>query len=259
LRCSCEKVTLKANAASLKLSDLNWRGADDLIGKEKLTMTKRVYSLGVAILAVSLFPALALGAEDTLTLPAGSNLNVRLTTTLSTRTNQNGDPWMAQVVEPIISGGEEVVPTGSTVEGQVTYVKSPGRVKGVGEMRLVAESITTTAGARYVISASLEDAQGAEGAKVKGEEGTIKGPSSKKDDAVKTGIGAGVGAGVGAIAAGGTGALYGAGIGAGVGLIRSLFKRGKDVVLPRGTDMTFVISRTTTAKRVTNPDSLTAQ
>ena len=72
-------------------------------------------------------------------------------------------------------------------------------------------------------------------------------------------IGAGVGAGVGAVAAGGTGALYGAGIGAGVGLIRSLFKRGKDVVLPRGTDMTFVISRTTTAKRVTSPDTPTAQ
>ena len=140
-------------------------------------MTKRVYSLGLAILAVSLFPALAVGAADTLTLPAGSNLNVRLTTTLSTRTNQSGDPWMAQVVEPIISGGEEVVPTGSTVEGRVTYVKPPGRVKGVGEMRLIAESITTVEGTRYLISASLEDAQGAEGAKVKGEEGTIKGPS----------------------------------------------------------------------------------
>jgi type IV secretion system protein VirB10 len=243
----------------LELSALNRPGTNDFIGREKVTMTKRVYSLGVAILAMSLFPALALGAGDTLTLPAGSNLNVRLTTTLSTRTNQDGDPWMAQVVEPIISGGEEVVPTGSTVEGRVTYVKPPGRVKGVGEMRLIAESITTTEGTRYLISASLEEAQGAEGAKVKGEEGTIKGPSSKKDDAVKAGIGAGVGAGVGAIAAGGTGALYGAGIGAGAALIRSLFKRGKDVVLPRGTDMTFVISRTTTAKRVTNPDSQAAQ
>ena len=52
-------------------------------------MTKRVYSLSVAILAVSLFPALAFCAGDTLTLPAGSNLNIRLTTTLSTRTNQS--------------------------------------------------------------------------------------------------------------------------------------------------------------------------
>ena len=222
-------------------------------------MTKRVYSLGVTVLAVSLFPALALCAGDTLTLPAGSNLNVRLTTTLSTRTNQSGDPWMAQVVEPIIGGGEEVVPTGSTVEGRVTYVKQPGRVKGVGEMRLIAESITTVDGTRYVISASLEDAQGAEGAKVKGEEGTIKGPSSKKDDAVKAGIGAGAGAGVGAIAAGGSGALYGAGIGAGAMLVRSLFKRGKDIILPRGTDMTFAISRATTAKRVVKTDSQTAQ
>ena len=221
-------------------------------------MKKHVYSPGWAILAMSLFPAVVFCTGDTLTLPAGSHLYVRLTTILSTRANQTGDPWMAQVVEPIIGGGEELVPSGSTVEGRVTLVKPPGRAKGVGEMRLTAESITTVDGTRYLISASLEDAQGAGGAKVKGEEGTIKGPSSKKDDAVETGIGAGVGAGVGAVAAGGTGALYGAGIGAGAGLVHSLFKHGKDIVLPRGTEMTFEISRATTAKRVTNPDSQAA-
>jgi type IV secretion system protein VirB10 len=216
-------------------------------------MRKWMRSLLAGLAGVAIFPALALGAKDTLTIPAGSTLHVRLTTTLSTRTNQNGDPWTGQVLEPIIANSEEAVPAGSTVEGRVTFVKEPGKVKGVGEMRLVAETITTLEGTQWSIAAGLEDAQGADGAKVSGEEGTIKGPSSKKGDAIGVGVGAGVGAAAGGIAMGGKGALYGAGIGAAATLIRGLFKRGKDIILPQGTELTFVISRTTNAKKIAQP------
>jgi hypothetical protein len=200
------------------------------------------------------FPALARAEEETFTLPAGSTLQVRLMTALSTAASQQGDPFSGTVVEPIFSEGVEVVPVKSTLEGRVAFVKSPGRVKGVGEMRLVAETVTTPEGVKYTIAAGLEDAQGAEGAKVKDEEGTIKGSGkSKKDAAIESGVGAGVGAGAGAIGAGGSGALYGAGIGAAAGLVHTLFKRHKDIILPQGTELTFVIQRTTTAKRVVNP------
>ena len=207
------------------------------------------FSLGV------LFPALALCAEDTFTLPAGSTLHVRLITTLSSRTNQNGDPWIGRVVEPVFGGGQEVVPANSTVEGRVTFVKEAGRVKSAGQMRLVVETITTPdENARYSIVASLEDAQGVEGAKVKGEEGTIQGPGKSTKDAAKdAGIGAGIGAGTGAIVHGGSGARYGAAVGATVSLIRGILKRGKDVTLPQGMELTFVISRATTAKKISNP------
>lgn len=217
---------------------------------------RRIVRIAVTgLLMAWLLPASAYCSEDTLTIPAGSALQIRLTTTLSSKTTQNGDPWMGRVVEPIFASGREVVPTGSTVEGRVTYVKEPGRVKGAAQMRLVAETITTQdEGARYLIVASLEDAQGAGGTKVKGEEGTITGPGkSKKDTAVDAGVGAGAGAGVGAITHGGTGALYGAGIGAVASVVRSLAKRHKDIVLPQGTELTFVISRTTVAKRVPSP------
>ena len=209
----------------------------------------------VGFLVAALFPALAFGTGDSITIPAGTNLQVRLTTTLSTRATQNGDPWTGVVLEPIFSKGEEIVPTNSTVEGRVTYLKEPGRAKGVGEMRLVAETITTVDGTRWSIVAGLEDAKGANGAKVTGEEGTIKGPGkSAKDAAVKAGVGAGAGAAVGGIAGGGTGALYGMGIGAVAGIIHSIAKKHKDLLLPQGTEMTFVISRETTAKRVTKAD-----
>jgi len=211
------------------------------------TWMKRYVAVAAAVAMV--FPALSFGEEETLTLPAGSTLHVRLETTLSTRINQQGDPFSGRIIEPVTYEDKEVVPAGSILEGRVVYVKQPGRAKGVGEMRLVAEAITTPEEVRYVIVAGLEDAQGAEGAKVKDDEGTIKGPSSKKGDVAAVGVGAGIGAGVGAIGAGGSGALYGAGIGAAVMGIRSLFKRGKDIILPQGTELTFVIYRTTTAKR----------
>jgi len=219
-------------------------------------MKRLIRTVAAGFVAALLFPVLSVGGQETLTLPAGSTLFVRLITTLSTRTNENGDPFSGKVVEPIIYEGVEVVPAGSILEGRVAFVKQPGRVKGVGEMRLVAETITTPEEVRYSISAGLEEAEGAEGAKVKDEEGTIKGPSSKKGDVVSAGVGAGVGAAAGAITAGGKGSLYGAGIGAAVMGVRSLFKRGKDIILPQGTELTFVINRTTTAKRVANnPDS----
>jgi len=207
----------------------------------------------MGILVGVFFPPPAVSAEDSFTLPAGSTLQVRLTTTLSTKGTENGDPWSGRIMEPVFAGGEEVIPSGSVVEGHVTFVKPPGRVKGKGEMRLVAEAITTAnEAARYSIVASLQDAQGAPDAKVTGEEGTVKGPGkSTKDTAKEAGVGAAAGAGVGTITRGGTGALYGAGIGALAGVIHSLAKHHKDATLPEGTELTFIVSRNTTAKKVT--------
>ncbi len=209
-------------------------------------MKRSKFAAGLA--AVLVFSTLSFAADDAITLPAGSELRVELITTLSTKTNDAGDFWTAKVVEPIFGKGGEIVPEGSTVDGHVAYVKEPGRVKGKGEMRLIADSITTPDSSKYDIVASLQDAQGA---KVKGEEGTIQGPGKDtKGTAVETGVGAAAGAGIGAIADGGTGALYGMGIGAAAALAHGALKKGKNIVLPQGAELTFVISRDTTAKRV---------
>jgi hypothetical protein len=134
------------------------------------------------------------------------------------------------------------------VDGHVTFVKSAGRVKDKGEMRLIVDSISTPDTSKYNIVASLEEAQGA---KVKDEEGTMQGPGKDaKTMAKDAGIGAAAGAGVGAIAHGGTGALYGMGIGAAAGLATGLLKKHKELILPQGCEMTFVISRDTTANKV---------
>jgi len=203
-----------------------------------------ISTLGLA--AILLISTTSFAADDAITLPAGTELHVQLITSLSSKTNETGDMWSGKVVEPVIVKGREIVPEGSSVEGHLTYVKGPGRAKGKGEMRLVMDSFSTSDTSRYNIVASLKDA---EGANVTDKEGTIQGPGKDSDTKVETGVGAAAGAGVGAIAHGGTGALYGAGIGAMAGLAHGLLKKGKDIILPGGTEMTFVISRDTTAQR----------
>lgn len=201
--------------------------------------------LTLALASILAIPAFA--ANSGPALPAGTRLHVELTTTLSTKDNEKGDPFTAEVEDPIFTGGEEVIPAGSQVYGHVTYVQSPKRVKGVAEMRLTVDGVTTKSGLHYNLAASLGNQDNAGGNKVSGDEGTIQGAGkSKKETAKDSGIGAAAGAGVGAIAAGGPGALYGAGLGALAGAIRMLGKKHKDLVLHPGTELTFVTNRPAT-------------
>src|SRR5689334_2998309 len=165
---------------------------------------------GAARAQVSAPPPPPPGAEveDVTSIPAGTEIRAELTTLLSTKTSETGDQFTARVVEPVFAKGAEIIPVGSTLEGHVSFLKEPGRAKGVGEMRLVADSITTREDIKYTVAAGLQDAHGAGTAKVKGEEGTVAGEGkSAKDAAKEAGVATGVGAGVGAIADGGTGAL----------------------------------------------------
>lgn len=219
----------------------------------------------IACLAVS--SAFAEEAVQRPMLPAGSLLRVRLKTTLSDKTNKQGDPFTAMLYEPVTANGEEVIPAGSMLNGHVAFVKESGRIKGVAEMRLVADTIVLPdEEAHYNLSASLEEAQGADCQKVdaSSEEGTIKGcGKTAKGMAKNTAIGAGVGSAAGLMvgltnrggcsyyygcwpsSGPGVGAsvLYGAGIGAGTALIYSIFKHNKHIILVQGAEMTFVINR----------------
>jgi len=204
------------------------------------------------ILAGSL---LAWAADDSdIALPAGTQLVVRLTNTLSTKGSEEGDPWAGKVEEPIFSGGEEVVPANSTVRGRVTFLKPAGRATGRGEMRLVAETVSTPEHGTFTIVAQLKDADDNKGSKVKDAEGTIEGPGkSDKSVAKEAGIGAAIGAGGGLMVDGGKGALYGMAIGAMAGVIHSVAKKHQGVLLPPGTELTFVLDRTFLTKRITPP------
>jgi hypothetical protein len=238
-------------------------------------MRKRIGLLAACLATVILlWPVLGFCANDALTVPAGSVLHVRLTTTLTSKTNKTGDRFTGSVSQPITVNGQEVVPAGSTVEGHVAFIKHAGRIKGKAQMRVVVDDILSPEGdVKFPLAAGLEDTHAGPCASTgKDEEGTIEGCGKSKKDAVKgAAIGAAVGAGAGAtVGMGheidceyygncggpgmGTDIGYGAGIGAGTVLIYNLLKHEKDIVLVQGTDLTFVVHRTTTGVKNAQPD-----
>lgn len=177
------------------------------------------------------------------TVPAGTLLHCRLTQTLSTRLNFQGDTFTATIAEPFLIDGKHVLPVGSTLEGHIARMERPGRIKGAGEMRLSAEKVTFPDGRSFLLSAILVTAYGAEGARVVGEEGKVKGPSSRLRDLEETGIGMGAGSFLGTLIGGFHGAVIGGAIGGVAGFVDTLRRRGKDLTLPAGTELKYQLTR----------------
>jgi len=213
-------------------------------------MTSNARTAGI-VLAILLACAGRGAANDdtgTFVIPAGTSLDVQLTSTISTKSNQTGDLFTGKTNEPIIYHGEEVVPESSMVEGHITFIQPAGRVKGKAEMRLVLDTIKIPSGQKYAIKASLKDAN-AQGVTIK-DEGTVQGPGkSMKSAAKEAGIAAGGGAAVGALVDGGQGAMVGAAAGLVAAVVHTLAKHHGAAELPAGTDVTFLISGEVTATK----------
>ena len=142
--------------------------------------------------------------------------------------SQRGDRIQAKVVEPVEFAGY-------IVEGRVSQVKRPGKVKGVAELQLEFDQIRTPDNRTARLGAELIEItpMGAEDTTID-TEGGVKGRDSTKDDAAKVGAASGIGAIIGVIAGGGKGAAIGAIIGGGVGTAGVMTQRGKDIRLERG-------------------------
>jgi hypothetical protein len=162
-------------------------------------------------------------------IPADTVLTVELLTNLSTDTTQRGDRFEARVVEPADYQG-------ATIEGHVTRVKRPGKLKGSSELQLTFDKISLNNRWTDFKAQVIEviDSGQSEGVGDVDEEGGVKGKSRTKDDVAKIGSSAGVGAIIGAIFGGGKGAAIGAAIGAAVGTGGVLTSSGKDIRLDHG-------------------------
>jgi hypothetical protein len=124
---------------------------------------------------------------------------------------------------------------GFIVDGRVTQVKRPGKVKGVAELQLAFDQIRSTDHRTASLRAELFEItpMGGDLPDVDSE-GGVRGRDSTKDDAARVGAASGIGAIIGAIAGGGKGAAIGAIIGGGAGTAGVMTQRGKDIRLDRG-------------------------
>ena len=162
-------------------------------------------------------------------IPRNTFLIVELESGLSTETTQQGDRFEARVIEPAEYQG-------AILEGRVTRVKRPGRVKGVAELQLSFNQIRMPDNRSGGIAAELVEvvSTGRDDEGQVDREGGVRGKDSTKDDVSKVGAATGIGAIIGAITGGGHGAAIGAAIGGGIGAGGVLSKRGKDIHLDRG-------------------------
>jgi len=163
-------------------------------------------------------------------VPRDTVMRVELLSSLSTAASQKGDRFQARLLEP-----KEY--EGATVQGEVTRVKRPGRVKGTAELQLSFDRIQLADGRSAKISAQVIEVLQtgtSQGVRKVDPEGGVQGKDSTKGDVTKVGAATGIGAAIGAIFGGGSGAVVGATIGAGIGTAGVLRERGKDIYLYQG-------------------------
>lgn len=177
------------------------------------------------------------------TVPAGSMIYCRLNETLSTGLNFQGDTFTATVSEPLVLSGDLVIPSGARIEGRIVYLSRPGRIRGVGGMRLSAEKVVFPDGRASTLSAVLINVLGTESVKVADEEGILKGPNSRKADLQEVGATAAAGGVIGAIFGGVHGTFVGATVGGVAGFVDRLRRRGKDLTIPSGTQLQYQLTR----------------
>jgi hypothetical protein len=176
-------------------------------------------------------PAVAPGAL--VIIPANTEIIVEMQNGLSTKDARKGDSFQARVVAP-----SEI--EGAIVEGRVSDLQKPGRIKRRAEMQLsfdrilLAQNRWSNMNAMVVEAFPGGDKMPKNNVKTVDSEGTVQGKSSLKNDAIIVGSAAGTGGTIGAIAGGPVGFAVGAAVGGAFGLGGVLVARGKDIRLNEG-------------------------
>ena len=138
-----------------------------------MTMPKKQYMiagvLAIPLLALALFAAHMTSdmtadlashvvGRESMTVPAGTAIHVRLDHSLATNQNDSGETFAATVTSPVVVNGKEVIPAGARAEGVVVTSKPSGRLKGHAYMTLALNSVNVN-GASYEVQTSTVSRQ----------------------------------------------------------------------------------------------------
>lgn len=176
------------------------------------------------------------------TVPVGTAFQVITNTNITTQRARVGDIFTSTLNHPISVDGEIIVPSGSDVIGQITYIEEAGRAGRNAKMEVRFTSIKPPYGSKIPITGKVL---------TRDNTGVLKGGSLKnqlvksvKTEAIAAAGGALVGSGIGAIAgSAGTGAAIGATGGGILGLGWLVWRKGKEVKMPIGTKMVVVLEQ----------------
>lgn len=180
---------------------------------------------------------------NVVTVPSGTKVPLVLRQAIWTKNAREGDSVYAQTNFPVVVDGVIAIPPGTYVQGKITRLKRPGRVKGRAELLVNFTSMIFPSGYTVMLPGAVDNAPDVDG-KIKDQEGTVEGSGGKGKDAGTIASTAGAGAGIGSIAArSGKGAAIGGGVGALAGLASVLLTRGPDLKIDNGTAMEMVLER----------------
>ena len=228
-------------------------------------MKRTILSLvGVVLLfAAAAIPARAQSHE----LLQGTEVHLRLLTGLSTAVAKNGDPFVAEVAQPIYLGSQMILPAGARVKGTVGEIIRPrhfSMFRGQAVMVLAFRNLEVDSRV-FPLKMSILDLQTpASGDKagkarkdVKIEEGqVIEAKHDIKGDVLAGTIGTGGGTLIGAV-------FSHVARGFGIGLIGSsayiLSRKGKEVELPVQTIIDVRMDNTVTLPRIIAENGALAQ
>jgi len=164
-------------------------------------------------------------------IPAGTKIGVKLNTAVSSYGSRVEQPVDATVIAPLRIRGQQVIPAGSEVSGDVVAAQRAGNVKGRARVAIRFRTLTVS-GQAYPIVAQVSRIA----------------PATKAKDAEKIGIPAAAGAVIGAAVGGGKGAAIGAAAGGGAGTAVVLSTPGKEVSLPKGSVVSLSLQRAITVR-----------
>ena len=167
-----------------------------------------------------------------LTVPAGTKLDLTINQELSSRKNKPGDTFTAKVAADVLDpSGTVVINQGSTVNGSIVAVKPAPNRRTPGTLTVALSTIETN-GKTFPIRATIDSVQ-----RDYRKQGVTAG------DAAKVGIGAAAGAVVGQILSKNTkGTVIGAVVGGIAGAGVAVQTKDMDVVIPDGSHILATIT-----------------
>ena len=142
------------------------------------------------------------GKSAGIEIPAGTKVALRLKQAISTKTAKEGDAVYAETAFPVAIDDRILIPVGTYVQGKISHIQRGGHIKGRAELLIHFTSLIYPSGYTVMLPGALENVPGAEHAKMKDSEGTIRQDSDtgkKVETAAKT---AGAGATIGGLSGG---------------------------------------------------------
>jgi hypothetical protein len=177
------------------------------------------------------------GPTQTVTVPTGTPIMIRMIDGIDSSTNKVGDMFHASLEDSLTVNGVLIAKKDADVYGKLIQAQSAGTLAGKSELQLELTGVRTVNGnIQPVVTGDYSVAGGSRG----------------KQSAERIGGGAVLGAVIGAIAGGGKGAAIGAGVGAGAGTAVQVLTHGQQVRVPSETLLQFSLAQPFT---VTVPQS----